>query len=102
MSMFLMRYRSFNHLIFKESNLSAAEHKLVLLSGTKWTQMIRGKTPEQSLFSNSFLCAFSKGARDFEEHLNKVEENKEEEEEQKDQDDELNLESSNPKMLRKK
>ena len=42
------------------------------------------------------------GARDFEEHLNKVEENKEEEEEQKDQDDELNLESSNPKMLRKK
>ena len=40
--------------------------------------------------------------RDFEEHLDRVEEDKEEEKEQKDQDDELNLESNNPKVLRKK
>ena len=40
--------------------------------------------------------------RNFEEHLNRVEEDKEKEKEQKDQKDELNLESNNPKVLRKK
>ena len=42
------------------------------------------------------------GIRDLEEHRDRVEEDKEEEKKQKDQDDELNLKSSNPKMLRKK
>ncbi|KAA0031658.1 protein Ycf2-like [Cucumis melo var. makuwa] len=42
------------------------------------------------------------GKRAFEEHLDKVEEDRDKEEEQKDEDEDLNLELKNPKVLGKK
>lgn len=56
----LSNFLTFKHHIsslFKASNLLAPKHHTCFPFRT---QMIRGKTPEQSLFSNSFLCAFSK------------------------------------------